>query len=82
MMYGTPSGRYNMALQGRVRIPVAHPVLRPVPTRIRTLKSAGGQPIPVEVNHDVKVSGANITQTDIAADNGVIHVIDHVIMPR
>ena len=28
------------------------------------------------------VDGANVTKTDIAASNGVIHVIDSVIMPK
>lgn len=30
----------------------------------------------------VKVDNANVVKTDIAADNGVIHVIDSVIMPK
>ncbi len=30
----------------------------------------------------VKVDGANVVKTDIAASNGVIHVIDTVIMPK
>ena len=30
----------------------------------------------------VSVDGANVTATDIAASNGVIHVIDSVIMPK
>lgn len=30
----------------------------------------------------VKVDKANVVKTDIAADNGVIHVIDTVIMPK
>jgi uncharacterized surface protein with fasciclin (FAS1) repeats len=30
----------------------------------------------------VMVDGANVTKTDIAASNGVIHVIDTVIMPK
>ena len=36
-----------------------------------TLSTAGG----------VKVDGANVVKTDIVADNGVIHVIDTVIIP-
>jgi uncharacterized surface protein with fasciclin (FAS1) repeats len=31
---------------------------------------------------DVQVNGAHVRQRDIAASNGVIHVIDAVIMPR
>jgi uncharacterized surface protein with fasciclin (FAS1) repeats len=30
----------------------------------------------------VKVDNANVTKTDIAADNGVIHVIDAVVIPK
>jgi len=30
----------------------------------------------------VKVDSATVTKTDIAADNGVIHVIDTVVMPK
>ena len=30
----------------------------------------------------VKVDNATVTKTDIAADNGVIHVIDSVLMPK
>ena len=30
----------------------------------------------------VKVDNANVVKTDIAADNGVIHVIDSVIIPK
>jgi uncharacterized surface protein with fasciclin (FAS1) repeats len=30
----------------------------------------------------VKVNGAHIRQRDITASNGVIHVIDAVIMPK
>jgi uncharacterized surface protein with fasciclin (FAS1) repeats len=28
------------------------------------------------------VNNANVTATDIVADNGVIHVLDTVIMPK
>jgi len=31
---------------------------------------------------EVMVNEARVTQTDIAADNGVIHVIDKVLIPR
>jgi uncharacterized surface protein with fasciclin (FAS1) repeats len=28
------------------------------------------------------VDGATVVKTDVPASNGVIHVIDHVIMPK
>ncbi len=33
-------------------------------------------------SNGVMVDQANVTATDIVADNGVIHVIDSVIMPK
>jgi len=30
----------------------------------------------------VKVDGANVVKTDIGASNGVIHVIDAVLLPK
>jgi len=47
-----------------------------------TLKSVQGQAIPVAVNHGVRVDGASVIKADILADNGVIHVIDSVILPK
>ena len=48
----------------------------------KSLKSVQGQDITVRADGGVKVDGATVIQADIAADNGVIHVIDSVIMPR
>lgn len=45
-------------------------------------KSLNGQRIDVKVDGGkVKVDGANVVTTDIACSNGVIHVIDAVILP-
>lgn len=45
-------------------------------------KTVNGKMIDVVVAGDaVKVNQANVTATDIAASNGVIHVIDQVILP-
>jgi uncharacterized surface protein with fasciclin (FAS1) repeats len=46
-------------------------------------KTIQGDSINVTVdNGKVKVDSANVTKTDIMADNGVIHVIDTVLMPK
>lgn len=46
-------------------------------------KTVQGDDIAVTVdNGKVKVDSANVTKTDIVADNGVIHVIDTVLMPK
>jgi len=49
-----------------------------------TLTSADtveGQSIAIDTSDGVKVNGATVIATDIGASNGVIHVIDSVIMP-
>ena len=46
-----------------------------------SLKTVQGQSISVDTKGGAKVDGANIVKTDIATDNGVIHVIDKVILP-
>ena len=40
-----------------------------------------GESITITVDGGVKVNDANVTSTDIVASNGVIHVIDAVIVP-
>jgi uncharacterized surface protein with fasciclin (FAS1) repeats len=46
------------------------------------VKTVQGSEITVTTMGGVKVDAANVVKTDIAADNGVIHVIDSVIMPK
>lgn len=46
------------------------------------VKTVQGSEITVTTSGGVKVDGANVTATDIIADNGVIHVIDSVIIPK
>ena len=44
--------------------------------------TVNGQKIAIDTTDGVKVDGANVIQTDIECDNGVIHVIDAVILPK
>jgi transforming growth factor-beta-induced protein len=49
---------------------------------VSAAKSLNGQQIDITVNKaGVKVDNANVIKTDIATSNGVIHVIDSVILP-
>ncbi len=41
-----------------------------------------GSSLRVTTRGCVKVDNANVVKTDITADNGVIHVIDSVVMPN
>lgn len=46
------------------------------------VKTLNGQSIKVSTSHGVKVDGAKVVKTDIQCTNGVIHVIDTVILPK
>ena len=48
----------------------------------RTVKTLEGGSIKVSTVHGVTVDGARVTKTDIQASNGVIHVIDTVLIPK
>lgn len=46
------------------------------------VKTVQGGELTVSTTGGVKVDNATVVKTDIAADNGVIHVIDTVVLPR
>jgi uncharacterized surface protein with fasciclin (FAS1) repeats len=48
----------------------------------RTVKTLQGGSIKVSTTHGVTVDDVRVTKTDIQASNGVIHVIDTVLMPK
>lgn len=44
-------------------------------------KTVEGSEVKVDLDNGVMINDANVVTADIEADNGVIHVIDKVIMP-
>jgi uncharacterized surface protein with fasciclin (FAS1) repeats len=46
------------------------------------VKTVQGSSLTVSTVSGVKVDNANVTAVDIVADNGVIHVIDSVVLPK
>ncbi len=46
------------------------------------VKTVQGSELTVATAGGVMVDGAKVTATDIVADNGVIHVIDSVVLPK
>jgi uncharacterized surface protein with fasciclin (FAS1) repeats len=54
--------------------------------KLKEAKTAGGAAVKISTNGGVKVGTAKgmskVTKTDITASNGVIHVIDAVILPE
>lgn len=47
-----------------------------------TVKMLNGSHAHINAAHGLKIDNANITATDIQTSNGVIHVIDAVILPK
>jgi uncharacterized surface protein with fasciclin (FAS1) repeats len=51
--------------------------------KMRSVKTLNGQSLKIRVsNGTVTIGGARIIKTNITASNGVIHVIDGVLIPR
>lgn len=46
------------------------------------VKTLEGGSVKIRTMHGVQVDGARVMKTDIQASNGVIHVIDTVLMPK
>jgi uncharacterized surface protein with fasciclin (FAS1) repeats len=55
--------------------------------KLKNAKTVQGQEVKIDASKwhghkEVKVNDAKIIKTDIATDNGVIHVIDKVLLPK
>jgi uncharacterized surface protein with fasciclin (FAS1) repeats len=61
---------------------VAGQVLAADVVKLKSAKTVQGGSLKIDATQGVKVDGATVVKTDVAASNGVIHVIDTVLMPR
>lgn len=50
--------------------------------RLHTAKTVQGQSLTITSNGAVKIDGAKVINTDIECSNGVIHIIDSVVLPK
>lgn len=48
---------------------------------VKTLETVQGSSLEIDTQNGVKVGGATVTSTDIQTSNGIIHVIDTVLIP-
>ncbi|GBD41967.1 Immunogenic protein MPB70 [bacterium HR39] len=46
------------------------------------VETAGGTKLAIDATDGVKVGGATVVRADVEASNGVIHVVDSVILPE
>ncbi len=60
---------------------VAGKVLAADVLKLKSAKTAQGQQLTIDTKDGVKIDGANVIKTDIGCSNGVIHVIDSVVLP-
>lgn len=50
--------------------------------KLTSAQTVQGQSLSIDTRDGVRVGGAKVVQADISADNGVIHVIDSVMLPK
>jgi uncharacterized surface protein with fasciclin (FAS1) repeats len=50
--------------------------------KLKEAKTVEGQSVKIDAASGVSVDGARVVKADVVASNGVIHVIDSVILPR
>ena len=50
--------------------------------KLTEARTAEGRMVAIDARDGVKVGGAKVVKTDIACSNGVIHVIDSVMLPK
>ena len=84
-----PPDQLNALLQDKAALTkvltyhvVAGKVMAKDVVKLDSAKTVEGQSIAISTMGGVKVNDANVIKTDIIASNGVIHVIDKVILPN
>lgn len=50
--------------------------------RLDSAETVAGQSVTISSSYGVKVNDSKVIKTDIVASNGIIHVVDKVIMPN
>ena len=51
-------------------------------TKLKSATTVEGSDVKIDSSKGVKVNESNVTTPDVSADNGVIHIIDTVLMPQ
>ncbi|MCC5608415.1 fasciclin domain-containing protein [Nostoc sp. CHAB 5834] len=49
--------------------------------KLKTATTVEGSDVKIDASNGVKINDATVATADVAADNGVIHVIDTVLIP-
>lgn len=49
--------------------------------KLKSAKAVEGSEVEIDTSIGIKINSSTVTTPDVAADNGVIHIIDTVSMP-
>jgi uncharacterized surface protein with fasciclin (FAS1) repeats len=49
--------------------------------KLKSATTVEGEDVKIDASKGVKINNATVTTPDVAADNGVIHIIDTVLIP-
>lgn len=49
--------------------------------KLTSAKTVEGSEVKIDASNGVKINSSTVTTPDVATDNGVIHIIDTVLMP-
>jgi uncharacterized surface protein with fasciclin (FAS1) repeats len=60
---------------------VSGKVLSAEVVKLNSAPTVEGTEVKIDASHGVKINDATVTTPDVAADNGVIHIIDTVLIP-
>jgi uncharacterized surface protein with fasciclin (FAS1) repeats len=60
---------------------VAGKVMAADVVKLKSAKTVEGSEVKIDASSGVKINSSTVTTPDVAADNGVIHIIDTVLMP-
>jgi uncharacterized surface protein with fasciclin (FAS1) repeats len=84
-----PAGTVDALLKDKAKLAgilkyhvVAGQVTAAQVTKLKEAKTLEGQSLAIAAKNGVTVNGAKVVKTDVMASNGVIHVIDQVLLPK
>ncbi len=60
---------------------VAGKVMAADVVKLKSATTVEGSDVKIDTSNGVKINSATVTTADVAADNGVIHIIDTVLIP-
>lgn len=83
-----PDGLLNKILQDKEKLTeiltyhvMSNKILSKQVSNLKKAKTANGKEISINTKNGVKINEANLIKADIKCKNGVIHVIDKVLLP-